>query len=76
MADRSDLETARQAGRFVGALLDSSPDMCPWTRDERVDLQGAWFTGFQEGRWARIQIDAAEWPPIEISLDVLKGRAE
>jgi ribosome modulation factor len=72
-ATKHQLAVARSAGRFVGALLDSGAEFCPWRQEEQPDLRSAWLRGFGEGRAARIQLADTRWPEITITRTALKG---
>lgn len=70
-----ELIVAREAGRFVGALLDCGANLCPWLRNEQGDRRDAWLLGFGEGRIARLRLAEKEWPTFEITLSAFKDSA-
>lgn len=66
---RTDLIAARDAGRFVGSILECGAGMCPWQPGCRKrNLREAWLIGFGMGRVARLRVRSEDWPRIEISL--------
>lgn len=67
---------ARDAGRFVGSLLDCGAWMCPIPVGHRQCQWDAWMAGFTEGRIVHIRLSDTVWPTVEITLATFQpGRA-